>query len=151
MLRLSFMACTPALTISCAGVRSPAETARQPAIAWQPWSPESFARARRERRLIVLHGAARWCHWCDLMDRTTYGDPAVRRVVSERFLAIRIDVTERPDLAERYGDGGWPATIVLSPDAVELGQVRGYLPPAMMVQVLEAAERVSDREEAGAR
>jgi len=106
------------------------------AFTWSTWSPESFERARRENRLILLDGAAAWCHWCHVMDETTYLDPEVGRVLSERFVAIRVDVDERPDIEERYGDWGWPATILLTPDGRELGKYRGYLPADDLLSIL---------------
>lgn len=112
------------------------EAARPPAIAWQPWSAETFARAKRERRFILLHGAAEWCHWCHVMEATTYRNPEVGRLVRERFVAIKVDVDARPDIEERYGAWGWPATIILGPDAEELGKYRGYLPPEELRAIL---------------
>jgi uncharacterized protein len=110
---------------------------------WEPWSPEAFERARRERRFILLNGAADWCHWCHVMDETTYGDAAVRRVLGRRFVAIRIDVTARPDLAERYGQGGWPATILFSPDATEIVTYTGYMPPEQMLLLLSRVDSIA--------
>ncbi len=107
-------------------------------FTWAPWSKETFARARAEHRFILLHGAAVWCHWCHVMEAVTYRDPAVGRLLRERFIAIRVDIDARPDLAERYGDWGWPATILFSPDAAEVGKFRGYLPPEELLQALTA-------------
>ena len=109
-------------------------------FTWRAWSPEAFAEARRDKKLILLDGAAEWCHWCHVMDATTYMDPEVGRILRERFVAIRVDVDEHPDLAERYGAWGWPATIVFSPEAEEIGKYRGYLPPEDMRRVLAEAE-----------
>ncbi len=116
---------TPAaVDIAAARARGAART-----FTWRPWSAEAFAEARRDHKLILLDGAAEWCHWCHVMDETTYRDAEVGRILGERFVTIRIDVDEHPDLAERYGAWGWPATIVFSPEAEELGKYRGYLPP----------------------
>jgi uncharacterized protein YyaL (SSP411 family) len=116
------------------------------AFTWRAWSPEAFADAHREGKLVLLDGAAEWCHWCHVMDATTYRDPEVGRILSERFIAIRVDVDEHPDLAERYGAWGWPATIVFSPQAEEIGKYRGYLPPDELRRVLsEATEAVKQR------
>ncbi|HEX3766016.1 MAG TPA: DUF255 domain-containing protein [Kofleriaceae bacterium] len=103
---------------------------------WEAWSSDAFARAAREHRFILVDGAAAWCHWCHVMDETTYRDPEVGAALRDRFVAIRVDIDERPDLAERYGDWGWPATILLSPDAQELGKFRGYLPPEQLRTIL---------------
>ena len=108
------------------------------AFDWYPYAPESFARAKQEGKLILLDGAAEWCHWCHVMDATTYRDPEVGRILKERFITIRIDVDARPDLAERYGEWGWPATIIMNADAVELGKLRGYLPKDELLAVIES-------------
>ena len=84
-----------------------------------------------------MHGAAVWCHWCHVMEAITYRDPEVGRLLRDHFIAIRVDIDERPDIGERYGDWGWPATILFSPDAQELGKFRGYLPPAELLQALQ--------------
>ncbi len=109
-------------------------------FTWRAWGAEAFAEARRDHKLILLDGAAEWCHWCHVMDETTYRDPEVGRILRERFVAIRIDVDEHPDLAERYGAWGWPATIVFSPEADEIGKYRGYLPVDDLRRVLVEAE-----------
>src|SRR5262245_9500405 len=67
------------------------------AFEWAPWSKESFERARREGRYILFHGAAAWCHWCHVMEETTYRDAEIGRILRERFVAIRVDVDARPD------------------------------------------------------
>ena len=108
-------------------------------FAWARYGKEAFERARRERKPILIDGAAEWCHWCHVMDETTYRDPEVGRLIAERFVAVRVDIDERPDFQERYQDFGWPATIVLSPDGAELGKFRGYLAPERMREILERA------------
>src|SRR5205823_4738995 len=75
-------------------------------FAWSKFDADAFARAKRENKLILLDGAAEWCHWCHVMDETTYLDPEVGAVLRDRFVTIRVDVDERPDLAERYGEWG---------------------------------------------
>jgi uncharacterized protein len=114
------------------------EAGHQRAFEWREWSAETFARARAEKKPLLVDGAAEWCHWCHVMDETTYADPEVGRLIGERFIAVRVDIDARPDLAERYGDWGWPATIVLSPEAEELGKYRGYLETARLLEILKA-------------
>ncbi|RKH19274.1 thioredoxin domain-containing protein [Corallococcus praedator] len=111
-----------------------------PAFTWEDWGPEAFARAKREGRYILVDGAAEWCHWCHVMDETTYRDTEVGRLLRERFVAIRVDVDARPDLAERWVDYGWPATILLTPDAEEVGRYRGYLAPERLRALLQRVE-----------
>lgn len=114
------------------------------AFAWRPFEPASFEEAKRDRKLIVLDGAASWCHWCHVMDETTYLDPEVGALLREHFVAIRVDIDAHPDVAERYGEWGWPATIVMTPDAEELGKYRGYLPPEELRDILRRAKALRD-------
>ncbi len=107
-------------------------------IAWQPWSPEVFQRARAEHRLVLLDLGAGWCHWCHVMDAVTYRDPKVVKIIGDRFLAVRADADRFPELAQRYEDYGWPATIVFAPDGAELVKLRGYLVPKRMAAMLAA-------------
>lgn len=70
------------------------------------------------------------------MEATTYRDDAVRALLAKSFVAVKVDIDTRPDLAERYGDYGWPATVIFSPDAEELGKYRGYIPPEKFAEIL---------------
>lgn len=107
------------------------------ALEWLPLTAETFARARAEGKLIVLDGSAEWCHWCHVMEEETYGDPRVRALLEARFLAVKVDVDSRPDLEERYGDYGWPATVVFSPEGRELGKLRGYIEADRFLEILQ--------------
>src|SRR5207237_191089 len=85
---------------------------------------EAFATARRENKPILLDIGAVWCHWCHVMDRESYDDPEIAQLVNERFVAVKVDRDERPDIDSRYqvavssisGQGGWPLTAFLTPD-----------------------------------
>ena len=107
------------------------------AIAWQPWSDAAFAKARQEHRFVILDLEAVWCHWCHVMDETTYRDPKVIALMGSRYVAVRVDQDSRPDLANRYEDYGWPATIVFAADGSEIVRRRGYLDPAEMASMLQ--------------
>jgi len=84
-------------------------------IDWQPWNPDAFALAARERKPVLLSIAAAWCGACHEMDRTTYADAEVAAVVRERFVPVRVDADRRPDINDRYNLGGWPTTAFLTP------------------------------------
>jgi uncharacterized protein YyaL (SSP411 family) len=107
-------------------------------IAWTGWSDAAFARAKAERRLVLLDLGAVWCHWCHVMDETTYRDPRVVAVIERHFVAVRVDQDARPDLSNRYEDYGWPATIVFDARGTELVKFAGYVPPERMLSLLEA-------------
>ncbi len=108
------------------------------AIEWRPWSEDAFARAKREKRFILLDLEAVWCHWCHVMDETTYRDPTVAAAISRHYIALKVDQDARPDLSRRYDEYGWPATVVFAADGTEIVKRRGYIPPERMVRLLEA-------------
>src|SRR6266851_1780467 len=93
-------------------------------IRWHEWGEEAFAAAKRLNKPILLDVGAVWCHWCHVMDRESYDDPEIAQIVNERFVAIKVDRDERPDIDSRYqvavqalsGQGGWPLTAFLTPD-----------------------------------
>jgi hypothetical protein len=91
------------------------------AVAWLPWGNPAFDRARHERKPVLLSIAATWCHWCHEMDRTSYSDPTIATFINRRFVPIRVDADQRPDISERYNLGGWPTTAFLTPDGALLG------------------------------
>ena len=93
-------------------------------IRWHEWGEEAFAAAQRENKPMLLDIGAVWCHWCHVMDRESYDDPAIAEIVNEHFIAVKVDRDERPDIDGRYqaavqavsGQGGWPLTAFLTPD-----------------------------------
>ncbi|MGA2810973.1 MAG: DUF255 domain-containing protein [Candidatus Acidiferrum sp.] len=107
-------------------------------IHWLAWNDLVFAQAKREHRFVLLDLEAVWCHWCHVMDETTYRDPEVRRLVQARYLAVKVDQDSRPDLSNRYEDYGWPATVVFAADGSEIVKRQGYLEPGQFASILQA-------------
>jgi len=97
--------------------------AHQP-IDWHEWNDEAFAHAKAQDKPILLDIGAVWCHWCHVIDRESYENPEISRIINEHFVAIKVDRDERPDVDSRYqsaisaisGQGGWPLTGFLLPD-----------------------------------
>ena len=93
-------------------------------IDWHEWNDEAFTRAKAEDKPILLDIGAVWCHWCHVIDRESYENPAIAKIINEHFVAIKVDRDERPDVDSRYqsaisaisGQGGWPLTGFLLPD-----------------------------------
>ncbi len=93
-------------------------------VQWHPWGSEAFERAQSQNKPILLDIGAVWCHWCHVMDRESYEDAELARVINEHYIAIKVDRDERPDVDVRYqaavsaisGQGGWPLTAFLTPD-----------------------------------
>ncbi len=97
-------------------------SARHQPIEWMEWGEEAFAKAARENKPVLLDIGAVWCHWCHVMDRESYENPATAVIINEHFVAVKVDRDERPDVDTRYqaavsaisGQGGWPLTAFLT-------------------------------------
>jgi uncharacterized protein len=97
--------------------------ARNP-VDWYPWGEEAFAKARSENKPVFLSIGYSTCHWCHVMERESFEDPEVARLMNEAFVNIKVDREERPDVDHVYmaacqlatGGGGWPLTAVLTPE-----------------------------------
>ena len=129
-------------------------------IKWRTWSDKAFDEARLLNRPILLSISAVWCHWCHVMDETTYSHAGVIDLINREYLPIRVDNDVRPDINQRYNMGGWPTTAFLTssgdiltggtympPDqmADALARVSGYYrthQPEIASRVLEARKRV---------
>ncbi|MBI5771219.1 MAG: thioredoxin domain-containing protein [Verrucomicrobia bacterium] len=93
-------------------------------VDWFPWGEEAFAKARRENKPIFLSIGYSTCHWCHVMERESFENAEVAQFMNGRFVSIKVDREERPDLDKVYmtfvqattGGGGWPMTLLLTPD-----------------------------------
>ncbi len=93
-------------------------------VDWYPWGEEAFAKARAEDRPVFLSIGYSACHWCHVMERESFEDPATAAILNEHFVAIKVDREERPDVDSIYmqavqmmtGHGGWPMSMFLTPD-----------------------------------
>ena len=83
-------------------------------IPWREWSEEAFLACRQERKPILLTLTATWCHWCHVMDETSYSDPRIIDLVRSRFVPVKVDVDQRQDISKRYNQGGFPSVAILN-------------------------------------
>ncbi len=107
------------------GERSPylLQHAHNP-VDWYPWGPEAFEKAAEEDKPIFLSIGYSTCHWCHIMERECFEDDDVARALNEGFVSVKVDREERPDIDSVYmrvcqmmtGGGGWPLTIIMTPD-----------------------------------
>ena len=105
-------------------------------VDWYPWGEEALARARRESRPILVSIGYSACHWCHVMERESFEDPEVAALMNERFVCIKVDREERPDIDAIYmdavqamtGRGGWPLNAFLTPEGVPF-YAGTYWPP----------------------
>jgi len=95
-------------------------------VDWYPWGPEALERAKAENKPILLSIGYAACHWCHVMEHESFEDESTAALMNERFVSIKVDREERPDLDAIYmqavqamiGHGGWPMTVFLTPDGV---------------------------------
>ncbi|SDC36738.1 MULTISPECIES: thioredoxin domain-containing protein [unclassified Candidatus Frackibacter] len=93
-------------------------------VNWYPWGEEAFKKAEEEDKPIFLSIGYSTCHWCHVMERESFEDEEVAQVLNDNFISIKVDREERPDVDNIYmtvcqaltGRGGWPLTIVMTPD-----------------------------------
>src|SRR5919202_684125 len=105
-------------------------------VDWQPWGPQALAEARERDIPILVSIGYSACHWCHVMERESYEDPEVAALMNERFVCVKVDREERPDVDALYmeavqamtGHGGWPINVFVTPEQVPF--YRGtYFPP----------------------
>jgi uncharacterized protein len=106
-------------------------------IQWQEWSKNSFEKARVEGKPILLDIKGSWCHWCHVMDDTSYSDPVIVDTLNKKFVPIRVDTDKRPDVNRRYNMGGWPTTAFLDSEG-KIITGGTYIPPEQMREVIRS-------------
>ncbi|MFQ6615081.1 MAG: DUF255 domain-containing protein, partial [Fidelibacterota bacterium] len=97
--------------------------ARNP-VDWYPWGAEAFQRAKDLDRPIFLSIGYSTCHWCHVMEEESFEDEEVAALLNANFVAIKVDREEQPEIDHLYmtvcqamtGSGGWPLTIIMTPD-----------------------------------
>lgn len=93
-------------------------------VNWYPWSDEAFDKAKSEDKPIFLSIGYSTCHWCHVMEKESFEDEQVAKLMNDSFVSIKVDREERPDIDGIYmavcqmltGSGGWPLTVVMTPD-----------------------------------
>ncbi|HEV2723528.1 MAG TPA: DUF255 domain-containing protein, partial [Thermoleophilaceae bacterium] len=105
-------------------------------VDWQPWDEQALSRAREENRPILLSIGYSACHWCHVMERESFEDESTAELMNDKFVCIKLDREERPDLDAIYmeacqamtGHGGWPLNVFLTPEQVPF-YTGTYFPP----------------------
>ncbi|HEX3560271.1 MAG TPA: thioredoxin domain-containing protein [Pyrinomonadaceae bacterium] len=106
-------------------------------VEWYAWGEEALEKAKRENKPLLLSIGYSACHWCHVMERESFEDEGIARLMNENFVCIKVDREERPDLDQIYMNavqlmtrqGGWPLTVFLTPDLVPF-YGGTYFPPA---------------------
>jgi uncharacterized protein YyaL (SSP411 family) len=105
-------------------------------VDWWPWSEEAFAKARAEDKPVFLSIGYSACHWCHVMERESFENESIAKVLNDHFVAIKVDREERPDVDSIYmqavqmmtGHGGWPMSMFLTPEGAPF-YAGTYFPP----------------------
>ncbi|HEX6021802.1 MAG TPA: thioredoxin domain-containing protein, partial [Solirubrobacter sp.] len=106
-------------------------------VDWYPWGEEAFERARAEDKPVLVSIGYAACHWCHVMEHESFEDPSVAELMNSRFMCVKVDREERPDVDAIYmdavqamtGQGGWPLNAFLTPEGVPFW-AGTYFPPA---------------------
>ncbi len=112
-------------------------------VNWYPWGEEALARARRENKPIFLSVGYSTCHWCHVMAKESFENPAIAKYLNQHFVCIKVDREERPDLDDTYmqaallinDQGGWPLSVFLTPDLKPFF-AGTYFPPETFKKIL---------------
>lgn len=124
-------------------------------VDWYPWSTEAFERARAENKPVLLSVGYAACHWCHVMERESFENDAIAKLMNDNFVNIKVDREERPDVDSIYmtavqlmtGHGGWPMTVFLTPDQIPFYGGTYYPPedrhgmpgfPRILISIAEA-------------
>jgi len=99
--------------------------------SFRPWGKAALEEARTSGKLVFLDVCVTYNRACALMDEATYADASVVDLIDRRFIAVRVDADERPDVAARYQSGGWPSTVILTPEGRPLGRAT-FLTPGLL-------------------
>ena len=107
-------------------------------VDWYPWGPEAFEQAKKLDRPIFLSIGYATCHWCHVMEKESFENPEIAKLMNETFINIKVDREELPEVDSIYMEfaqalmasaGGWPLNLILTPDLKPFFAVT-YLPPA---------------------
>jgi uncharacterized protein YyaL (SSP411 family) len=106
-------------------------------VNWYPWGEKAFSKAKKENKLIFLSIGYSTCHWCHVMERESFENESVAKILNKNYISIKVDREEYPHIDRYYQDifvlmnrrsGGWPLTIVLTPDIMPFFSTT-YMPP----------------------
>jgi uncharacterized protein len=107
-------------------------------VEWQSWSATPFIEAARQHKFVILEIESAGSHWCHVMDQETFAGSAVKELIAQNYIAVRVDANARPDVANRYRDYELPATIIFNSDGSEIVRKQRFLSGRQMVSLLKA-------------
>ena len=108
------------------------------AIAWKELSAKTFDEAKKDHKIILLNLEANWCHWCHVMEDKTYANKKVINYLNQHFITVKADQDANPELSNRYKDYGWPATIFINANGIDIVKRAGFIAPNNFLRLLKA-------------
>ncbi len=106
---------------------------------------EGLKKAKQENKLILMDIYAQWCHWCNVIENTTYRDPRVISLIEKYYIPVRVDAEKRPEINKKYNQGGLPSTLILDKNGnIVWGGI--YVSPDEMVNLLNYFRTLSPQE-----
>lgn len=116
------------------------ETTEHPEnLPWNSFTNKVFEDAKAQKKFVLLHIGAQWCHWCHVMEDSTYSDSQVQKYMLENFVLAKEDQDSRPDLFTKYRSYGWPAIILFDENANEILKLRGYQERTKFLSMIQNA------------
>ena len=116
-------------------------------ISWHEWGEGAFQQAQAEDKPVLLSISAVWCHWCHVMDETSYSENEAISFINQYFIAVRVDQDQRPDINARYNMGGWPTTAFLTPHGDVISGATYMAPQQFKEALVQVSEAYSQRKE----
>lgn len=110
-------------------------------INWQPYSSATFAKAKKQHRMVLLFGKATWCPWCRRMKSDTFSDSAVVSLINKNYVPVMVDIDDQSSIADRFNISVVPANIILTGDYKVVDSKTGYLSASQMSSFLRSNAR----------
>ncbi len=107
---------------------------------------EGLKKAQKENKLILMDIYAQWCHWCNVIENTTYRDKKVVDFIEKHFIPVRVDAEKQPDINKKYNQGGLPTTVILNEKGEILWGSGRYVSPENMLKILKYFSSLSKKE-----
>lgn len=113
-------------------------------IKWLSFE-EGLKKAKKENKLILMDIYAKWCHWCNVMENTTYRDKEVIELINKYYIPVKVDAEKRPDINKKYNQGGLPYTLILDKNGnIVFGAI--YVAPEDMKKLLLYFAKMSPKD-----
>ncbi len=127
------------LTISCSTQKKESHE-----IKWLSFE-KGLKKAQKENKLILMDIYGKWCHWCNVMENTTYRNRKVIELINKYYIPVRVDADKFPDINKKYNQGGLPSTLILDKNGnIVFGGI--YIPPDDMIKILNKFAKMSPEE-----